>query len=164
LPKGFYQRKPKDPMPRFWAKVQKTDGCWVWTGCKMKGYGQFGYCRRNVLAHRFSYAQAYGPIEAHMMVCHRCDNPSCVRPDHLFLGTQKDNLDDCAAKGRTNRVRGERHRCAILTEKQVLQIRSRVSERRVDLAKEFGVSPEAISGIINGRKWRHVQESNHVSR
>lgn len=87
---------------RFWPKVQKTGNCWEWQGSRnAKGYGQFitSY-RRATAAHRWSYEARYGPIPSDMVVCHRCDNPPCVRPDHLFLGTDMDNALDREHKGR----------------------------------------------------------------
>lgn len=95
---------------RFWAKVNKATGlgpdgeCWEWTGHLMKfGYGVVRADGKVRKAHRVSYALNNGPVPDDMMVCHRCDNPSCVRPDHLFLGTQQDNMDDRMAKGRYRR-------------------------------------------------------------
>lgn len=90
---------------RFWAKVRKSKGCWEWTGAKQhNGYGFIhtgGHViRRPLRAHRASWELHYGPIPAGLWVLHRCDNPSCVRPDHLFLGSRSDNMKDCAAKGR----------------------------------------------------------------
>ncbi len=90
------------PETRFWAKVGKTEGCWLWKGRRTEsGYGHFGIrsgkmCR----AHRFSFELAYGPIPSGMYICHHCDNPPCVRPDHLFVGTNSDNAKDAIAKGR----------------------------------------------------------------
>lgn len=86
---------------RFWAKVEKTDGCWEWTAfVHPKGYGMFGVGREARRAHRVSYEIANGPIPDGLCVCHSCDNRRCVRPDHLFLGTNQDNVDDKMRKGR----------------------------------------------------------------
>src|SRR3990167_6332282 len=99
-------RKGPKPIPkeqRFWRMVYRTDWCWLWLGAKLKkGYGVFRETcpRRSVLAHRVAYELANGPIPGGKFVCHHCDNPSCVRPSHLFLGTQKDNMADCSRKGR----------------------------------------------------------------
>ena len=90
---------------RFWTKVEKSDGCWIWKGSRHhNGYGYLhrgGHTDRHpARAHRFSWEIHNGPIPVGLWVLHRCDNPPCVRPDHLFLGTRKDNMVDCAAKGR----------------------------------------------------------------
>lgn len=85
---------------RFWVKVDKTNACWYWTGAKNnRGYGNVRIASKYLLAHRVSYAIAYG-IPDDMNVLHKCDNPACVRPNHLFLGTHQDNMDDMVAKGR----------------------------------------------------------------
>ena len=96
-------RKRTPIIERFWPKVRKADGdgCWEWQASRMpKGYGRLGISGVMVLAHRVSYELNIGPIQAGLFVLHKCDNPSCVRPDHLFLGTQADNVHDAKAKGR----------------------------------------------------------------
>jgi hypothetical protein len=85
---------------RFWKKVQKTDSCWVWIGGLSHSYGWMGINSRHVLAHRISWELHNGPIPDGLYVCHHCDNPPCVRPDHLFLGTHDDNMNDKISKGR----------------------------------------------------------------
>lgn len=99
---------------RFWEKVDKTGDCWVWTGARDSGRFQYGIFaaagRTLVKAHRFSYELHQGAIPDGMVICHRCDNPPCVRPDHLFAGTQKDNIHDMDAKGRGKRP-PKRSRC-----------------------------------------------------
>src|SRR5690348_7112088 len=97
-----------DPVKRFWSKVEKTDGCWIWRGTMNGvGYGVFWLpmgkprnANSRVYAHRLSYEMHEGKIPDGMFICHRCDNPACVNPDHLFLGTQSDNMTDCSRKGR----------------------------------------------------------------
>lgn len=95
-------------LDRFFSKVEFVGYCWVWTGAKKVGknalpYGFFGVNGKNQLAHRFAYRQFVGPIPSGLYVLHKCDNPSCVNPVHLFLGTAKDNAQDCVSKGRKYR-------------------------------------------------------------
>jgi hypothetical protein len=95
------------PEVRFWPKVAKSDGCWEWMGSRKEtGYGLFTLDSRTSSAHRFSYSLAFGSIPAGMEVCHHCDNPPCVRPDHMFLGTHSDNMRDRFAKGRHRKSEG----------------------------------------------------------
>jgi hypothetical protein len=146
---------------RFWAKVDTSGDCWEWRAYRrVEGYGQFtvrkGYF---VSAHTVSYALANGPIPAGMVICHRCDNPPCVRPMHLFLGTPSDNAKDMVAKGR----QGERHpgtarANARLTEESVRAIRAVPTYRGVIkfLADQYGVSTHTIGAVRRGQKWKHV--------
>jgi predicted XRE-type DNA-binding protein len=143
----------------FWRKVAKTDGCWIWNGCKVHdGYGQFGVNRKMTLTHRLSYMIHVGPIPEGLFVCHKCDNPPCCNPDHLWLGTKAQNMADCVKKNRN--AKGESQGNAKLTAEQVLEIRARYATRNIfqrRLAKEYGVSQIEISRIIRGEKWSHIQ-------
>lgn len=147
---------------RFWSQVNKTDTCWLWTGTvNMGGYGRLmravGEKPRLILAHRASYELHVGPIPVDRYVLHKCDTPACVRPDHLWLGTYKDNRADAAAKGRL--PRGERANNAKLTEAQVLEIWHTYKPYKVTakaFAERFGVNRNAIRDIMNGRCWKHL--------
>ena len=143
---------------QFWDKVEKTSGCWEWTASKThNGYGQF-FDGGQVRAHRVSWLYHNGDIPENALVCHHCDNPGCVRPDHLFLGTPADNTMDMVRKGRARGAVGSAHPRAKLTEKDIPRIRDmlRCGARNVDIGKWFGVSAENISGIKHNRIWRHV--------
>lgn len=147
---------------RFWTKVDKEPDCWLWTASRTeKGYGRIGVPGSRygyILAHRISWLLHVGFIPKGMMILHRCDNPPCVNPDHLFLGTQKDNMSDCREKGR--------HGNTILTDAQALTIRERFAagETYAALAKEFGVSKSAIAVVVTARWWKHVGGPIHQPR
>lgn len=139
-------------------------GCWLWVGSgNAKGYGriQTGLKstgdRRMRSAHRVSWELFRGPILDGMHVLHRCDVPACVNPDHLFLGSNKDNMNDKAVKGRcrSNPVVGEAHPNSKLTEEQVRYILSS-DKKQKDLAKELGIGKMQVSRIKRGERWRHV--------
>jgi hypothetical protein len=134
----------------FWPRVDKGEGCWLWTGgVEGGGYGSIKK-KGHHLAHRFSWELHYGEIPDGLYVCHKCDNPPCVRPDHLFLGTHQDNMRDMAEKGRRRSGRGNTK----LTKQQVAAIRSRYSPGAVtyeQLGAEYGVSSGAINHIIHNR-------------
>lgn len=149
---------------RFDAYVTKTDGCWLWTGATNEnGYGVLSAPKGMPrLAHRMSYELANGAgSAAGLMVCHNCDNPPCVNPAHLFLGTNLDNVRDMQAKGRASRVPrvvGAAHPQAKLSDANVLAIRQRRAEGELvaALAAGFGLSVSAINRIVNRHTWRHI--------
>lgn len=142
------------------AKVQ-PGGCWLWSGrTKSGGYGviasvRYGNRSRAILAHRASWFVYKGSIPDGLLVLHKCDVPACVNPDHLFLGTQRNNLDDMTEKGR--RTVGERVGREVLTEDIVREIRQS-SARGIDLAARYGVSGSLISQVKNRRLWAHVAD------
>lgn len=140
----------------FESRVRKGDGCWEWQGSiKDNGYGRMDRGRGQVLAHRFAFEVFVGAIPPEMFVCHHCDNPSCVRPDHLFLGTSLDNARDAAAKRRMRG--GPRHTGAMLSWDDVDMIRriEPSGHREVDaLAEELGVSRGAVYRVLGRRTYR----------
>lgn len=141
----------------FMRKVQKTDGCWIWTGHRNKtGYGQIGYNGKVYYAHRLMWEWQYGEIPEGYYVCHHCDNRACVNPDHLFLGTPLDNQRDSLHKGRN--YRGERHYMTNLSAADVMAIRYLWAGRipGKDIATMFGVLPSAVSNILTRRNWKHL--------
>jgi hypothetical protein len=168
---------------RFWAKVEKTDGCWLWTAAKDRlGYGYFKWDGKQGKAYRYSWTLHNGPIPTGMCVLHRCDTPSCVNPAHLFLGTQADNVRDMDAKGRRGTVegmtrdpaqfqRGEQHWTkrapdrvrrgeavahAKLTWAEVAEIRAAVARGDVQrhVAARYSVSPMIVSRIVRQQIWK----------
>jgi hypothetical protein len=148
---------------RFWEKVEKTDGCWLWAGSKRKtGYGSFSVGPSvSEGAHRVAYRLAFGPVPDGCFVLHRCDNPQCVRPDHLFLGSHLDNMADMRAKGRQPKPdhHGEKNATAKLTESAVREIRQLFRSGKASVkavAAEYGVTEGAIRHILSGLTWSHV--------
>ena len=143
---------------RFEIKVKKSvAGCWEWTAAKHpKGYGSFSLGGRVMGAHRVAYQLYVGEIPEGLWVCHRCDNPSCVNPSHLFLGTNADNTHDRDNKGRGSY--GEERPNAKLTNNKVNEIRARWldGEPMSKLGREFGVARQTISMIVHNRKWRRA--------
>ena len=153
----------KLPKPEnFWSKVNKVDdekSCWTWTASKDRyGYGKINAQGKTCKAHRVSYEFAYGEIEPGHVVCHRCDNPACVRPEHLFSGiTQLNNIDRDL---KNRQVRGSRNGRSVLTEDEIRAIR-RLHEKghtQSGIAEHFNVTPSNISKIINKERWIHVDE------
>lgn len=134
--------------------------CWEWTGARRKkGYGMLRIDGKTCAAHRVSYELAFQKIPDGLSVLHRCDNPPCCNPAHLFLGTYADNAQDRERKGRSNTVRGSRQGSALLDEDKVREIRHRRAsgELRRDLAKAFDVSIHCIDDIVHRKSWKHVK-------
>lgn len=144
---------------RFWEKVARRgpDECWEWTASRFSpnGYGQFD----NQGAHRVAWELTHGVIPAGSLVCHSCDNPPCVNPAHLFLGSSADNTADMVGKGRWHGPgQGEQHPNARLTTGaiQAIRIRAKAGETQALLAAEFGVGIAHINRIVHRKTWRHV--------
>ena len=165
---------------RFFAKIKGSDSCWEWTASLDKwGYGAFastlkGQKKKVYKSHRFVWMLLFGEIPKGMCVCHRCDNPKCINPCHLFLGTQAENIADALKKGRfrlngtakldgspINRARGERSGQSKLKDSDIIEIRKvyRPYSRKFGappLAKKFGVSEQMITNIAKRRNWTHI--------
>jgi hypothetical protein len=180
---------------RFWSRVDKSGpipshvphlgNCWIWRGSKARGYGHFAERRATgklgtTPTHRFAWRLAYGPIPEGLFVLHKCDVRACVRPDHLFLGTAKDNADDMIAKGRaklidesgarrvgTKQVRGTEHGSAKLDESAVVAIRDAYAAAEgsyTELASRFGTSWSNVRLIVKGRTWKHLLAQHPAPR
>jgi hypothetical protein len=149
---------PANNIRNFWAKVQKTDSCWFWTGCVDKcGYGQITIQYKMYKAHRVSWEMHCSDIPKGLLVCHHCDNPGCVNPEHLFLGTQKTNADDMVAKNRS--LTGSKNHQSVLTEEDVLEIKALLATKEYSypqIAAKFNVTVPLIWQIKDNRAWKHV--------
>jgi hypothetical protein len=144
-------------MKRFWEKVDQTSSCWEWTASRYHdGYGRFQLDGKSQSAHRVSWTLANGPIPDGECVLHTCDNPPCVRPSHLFLGTQQDNVDDMGAKGRKHDTSGAANPSAKITEEQARDIHRRASEGQPHklIGKLHGLSRQQVGAIASGRHWK----------
>lgn len=137
---------------------ESEDGCMIWISSKRRGYGRFLVNDKNINAHRFSYELFVGEIPEKMIVLHKCDNPSCVRPDHLEIGTHQDNARDTVSKHRHKAMRGEKNGMAKLNESQVKEIKDKLKKGYycLDLADEYQVDITTISKINVGKHWRHI--------
>jgi hypothetical protein len=145
---------------RFWSKVNKTESCWLWIGTILShGYGQISLGHPSTpgskrwRAHRFSWELHNGPVPDGLVVCHRCDVPACVNPEHLFLATQKVNVHDAIHKGRRNSFGVQK-----LNEDDVSVIRQQASRGilQKDIAKAFGVARNTVSQIVARKTWGHL--------
>ena len=150
---------------RFWKYANQSNGCWLWTGCICQGTG-YPLIRESVTnkplgAHRMSWRLHYGPIPKGQSVLHKCDVRHCVNPDHLFLGTQRDNVLDMVSKNR--QAKGEENGNRKLNQAQVDEIRRRYASKKhqrdhpyyYELAAEYGVHIDTIVKVVNGKLWRH---------
>ena len=152
--------RPETPIRyRLLAKIDfdGTPGCWEWSGAKVpQGYGLIK--RKDgaqLRAHRVAYELAHGEIPAGMFVCHRCDNPRCIRPSHLFLGNHDENMADMVIKGRSVRMIGDSNGSAKLKTEAVVSIRSSIGSY-ARIACEYGVSPSAVGLIKRRERWAHL--------
>lgn len=143
---------------RFWRRVIKKEGCWGWSGfCNFFGYGQISLPSGNATnAHRVSWELHYGTIPEGMWVLHRCDNPPCVNPEHLFLGTHEDNMRDMAQKNRS--PKGESSPVSKLTDDIVREMRSLRAQgwSQQRIADKFGVSQPLVGMVCRRKIWSHV--------
>ncbi len=148
----------------FWSKVAPANdnGCLLWqAAANGDGYGLVRVGSKLQRAHRVAWEAVNGPIPNGLCVCHRCDQPGCINPQHLFLGEHRDNVRDCAAKGRLaaqrpGHTRGERNGNSKLTRLQVAQIRRKHSlgRSKSSLAREYAVAPTTIRRIVDRTRWR----------
>jgi hypothetical protein len=147
---------------RFWSKVSKNGNgeCWEWTACKYQdGYGQFRVGESIKMSHRLSYQHHFGDIPNGMFVCHKCDNPKCVNPEHLFLGTHKENMTDMASKKRARGARGQSHHLSKMTPEKVKSLRTeRANGASLNcLAKKYGISAPSVYNIVIRKNWAHLE-------
>lgn len=148
---------------RFWGNVTPSDGCWLWQGRRIPtGYGYMYDPETGTTmgAHRISYELHRGPIAAGLCVCHTCDTPACVNPDHLWLGTRRQNSQDMCKKGRcrSGGTNGSRHGRSKLTEesaRQIVQLANSGAKHR-DLAERFGVTKSTVTSVVAGETWGHA--------
>lgn len=141
-------------------KIDKPNKCWIWLKHKnKKGYGIFGIASsKSVRAHRFSYELYVGKIPKGLLVCHKCDNPACVNPNHLWLGTIKENNSDRDKKGRCVSLKGEKNGHAKITDKIAREIKQRIisGEPMTKIARELNIKYCIVANIKSGSSWKHI--------
>ena len=145
-------------MHRFWSKIDiKNDNeCWDYKGGKQHfGYGQFWFEGKTIGAHKFSYQLHHGSIPKDMCVCHSCDNPTCVNPKHLWLGTKGENNKDRSNKKRSADRKGELCPTVKLKEYQAIAIKYS-NKKNFLLAKQYNISQQTVCDIKKGKRWRHI--------
>ncbi len=157
-PKG--QAYDESLKKRILRNYEEVNGCWNWKKYKNSlGYGIINVKGKIHLAHRISWQIFKGEIPESLLICHTCDNPSCINPNHLWMGTNKENQEDMFKKNRSRHVRGDDHSSSKLDSEKVKKIRSLSKPRYYTakrLAEEFKVSEVTIHNIIYGRTWRHL--------
>lgn len=147
---------PVPPKEKFWQHVEKTETCWNWKNATAGiTYGRIydAHTRRSILAHRFSWELHYGPVPRGLLVLHKCDNPTCVNPEHLFLGTQSENMSDKVDKGRG--------RWKVLDLATVMYIRESYAAGKyssIELAQMFNVSKATVFNIVSGRSYKSTSD------
>lgn len=147
---------------RFIKKINFTDTCWLWTASKYPGgYGSFRFCGTTYATHRFLWTFLRCEIPEGLCVLHKCDVRACIKPDHLFLGTKKDNSDDMITKGRDRKLKGENHGMAKLSNIQVeeirkMYIRGKNGFSQTRIAEIYGVDRTAIGRIVTGRTYSYA--------
>lgn len=149
----------RDPVDRFLSRVDTSGGCWLWTGpVDGGGYGLLTFQGVPISAHRVSYLLHNGDLPTGSLICHHCDNPPCVNPDHLYAGDFHTNARDAVARNRYVPRPGEENPAALLTTERVTEIRRRwqAGEPQARLAREFGISTSQTHRIVHGESWRHV--------
>lgn len=150
-----------EQIARFWSHVdiRGEDDCWLWTACSKNGhgYGDTSFFGSHYSAHRIAYWLASGEDPGPLQVCHTCDNPPCCNPGHHFLGTNKDNADDCTEKGRQNPAPrpGSTNHGAKITESDAIDIYISKATCRA-LADQYGISDMVVSLIKRGKRWSHA--------